>query len=88
MEYKVTEESIEFIRRMVSEGHISQNVAERYFPELKKPVESEDEKMADLIIAICEVNHPNGYFKASPNYVRVEEIVDWLKSLKKRMKGE
>ena len=51
----------------------------------------EDGRMLDLIIAVFEVNHPNGYFKANelndPNRraVYTKEIVDWLKALKQRI---
>lgn len=57
----------------------------------KQEWSEEDKRMLDLIIAIFEVNHPNGYFKANelndPNMkaVYTEEIVAWLKSLKKRI---
>lgn len=51
----------------------------------------EDEKMLNLIIAIFEVNHQYGYFKANElndsnmKTVYTEEIVDWLKSLEIRI---
>jgi len=59
----------------------------------KKPAWSEeDEKMIELLIAILEVNHPNGKFKVNPQntlnmkYMSTKKIVAWLKSLKERMK--
>ena len=61
---------------------------------IKPKWSEEDEKMLDLIIAIFEVNHPNGHFKANelndPNMrcVYTEEIVTWLKSLKERVACE
>lgn len=48
----------------------------------------EDEKMRELLIAIFETNHPNGFFKANEinttdmRGVHTEEIVSWLKSLR------
>ena len=56
----------------------------------KKPAEwsEEDEKMRNLIVAIFEVNHPDGFFKANElgttdmRGVHTEEIISWLKSLR------
>ena len=54
----------------------------------------EDEKKIDLLIAILEVNHPNGQFKVNPiNTLNMEamstkELVDWLKSLKDRVQPQ
>lgn len=55
----------------------------------QKPAWSEeDEEMRNLIIAIFEVNHPNGFFKANElgttdmHGVHTEEIISWLKSLR------
>jgi hypothetical protein len=61
----------------------------------QKPAWSEeDKKKIELLIAILEVNHPNEQFKVNPintlnmEFMPTEEIVDWLKSIKERMKGE
>lgn len=54
----------------------------------------EDKKNIELLIAILKVNHPNGQFKVNPidtpgmEAISTKELVNWLKSLKKRMKGE
>ena len=48
----------------------------------------EDEKKRTLLISILEVNHPYDYFKVNPantlnmEAMHVEELVDWLKSLR------
>ena len=55
---------------------------------VQKPAEwsEEDEEMRKLLIAILEVNHPDGFFKANElgdsnmRGVHTEEIVSWLKS--------
>lgn len=53
-----------------------------------------DEKMISLLIEIFKVNHPNEHFKANPpgttnmEVISTGEIIDWLKSLKNRLKGE
>lgn len=64
------------------------------YPIEQKPVEwsEEDEKKRNLLINILEINHPNGYFKVNPantlnmEAIHVEELVDWLKSLKSQRK--
>ncbi len=54
----------------------------------------EDEKMISLLIKIFEVNHPNEHFKVNPigttnmEAKSTKEIVDWLKSLKDRVKPQ
>jgi hypothetical protein len=79
------------------ENNHAWNISSQDYFELveQKPAWSEeDEEKIDLLIAIFEVNHLNEYFKANPintlnmKAVSTEEIVDWLESLKDRMKGE
>ena len=54
----------------------------------KQEWSEEDEKMRNLIVAIFEVNHPDGFFKANEldttdmRGVHTEEIISWLKSLR------
>jgi hypothetical protein len=55
----------------------------------QKPSWSEDdEKKRNLLIDILNVNYPNGVFKVNPantlnmEAMHVEELIDWLKSLK------
>ena len=60
----------------------------RRFRPQKQEWSEEDEKMRNLIVAIFEVNHPNGFFKANEigtsdmRGVHTEEIISWLKSLR------
>ena len=57
---------------------------------LGKPKEwsEEDKEMINLLIAIFEVNYPNGFYKANPinttnmSGVHSSEIIYWLKSLR------
>lgn len=48
----------------------------------------EDEKKRELLIAILNVNHPNGYFKVNPigttnmEAMSKDELVSWLKSIR------
>ena len=50
----------------------------------------DDEKKRNLLIAILNVNHPNGCFKVNPigttdmEAMSKDELVSWLKSLKER----
>lgn len=47
MNYEMNKEALAIVRQMISDGQISQEVAEKYFPEL---VESEDERIRKAII--------------------------------------
>ncbi len=44
------EEALEVVRQMIADGQIAQDVAERYFPELKESEESRDEKIRKALI--------------------------------------
>lgn len=99
---KMRKEIVDFIRWAVDRGSITNAQRERsdswlaYLEKQKekseKPIipgwSEEDEKMLNLIIAIFEVNHPNGFFKANElgttdmRGVHTEEIISWLKSLR------
>ena len=52
----------------------------------------EDEEMRKLLIAVLEVNHPNGFFKANEinttdmRGIHTDEIISWLKSLPLNLK--
>lgn len=70
---------------------------DEYLDEIEqKPAEwsEEDEKMRNLIVAIFEVNHPDGFFKANEfgttdmRGVHTEEIISWLKSLRSQLSDE
>ena len=85
----------------VDERHMTQTIgnilrwADEH-PKKQKPAEwsEEDEKMRDLIVAIFEVNHPNGFFKANElgttdmRGVHTEEIISWLKSIRPQYHGD
>ena len=51
-------------------------------------------KMIGLLVAIFEVNYPNGSYKANPidttnmQCIRSSEIIKWLKSLKDRVQPQ
>ncbi len=47
MDYEKNKETLAIVRQMISDGQVSQEVAEKYFPEL---AESEDEKIRKAII--------------------------------------
>ena len=51
MEYIKNKEAIAIVKQMVVDGQISQDVAEKYFPELK---ESEDEKIRKRLIELVK----------------------------------
>ena len=51
MEYIKNKEAIAIVKQMVADGQISQDVAEKYFPELK---ESEDEKIRKRLIELVK----------------------------------
>ena len=60
--------------------------------DFKQEWSEEDEEMRNLIVAIFEVNHPDGFFKANElgttdmRGVHTEEIISWLKSLSSNLK--
>lgn len=62
-------------------------------PQPKQQWNKDDEEMRNLIVAIFEVNHPNGFFKANElgttdmRGVHTEEIISWLKSLRPQPQG-
>lgn len=65
--------AIDIVRQMVTDGQVSQEVAERYFPELK---ESEGEKTRKEIIAILKYKYEK--FPKAPRYSNVPKWIDWL----------
>lgn len=66
-------EAIEIIKKMVEDGHLSQEVAEKYFPEL---AESEDEKIRKDILDYCIKRQHNQFEALNAN--RVEDWRKWL----------
>ena len=66
------EKALDVIRQMVTDGQVSQEVAEKYFPELKESKESEGERIRKWLIC---------YFKEVCDNVSEKEkkgIITWL----------
>lgn len=66
------EKALDVVRQMVADGQVSQEVAEKYFPELK---ESEDERIRQLLLRFVEYDMPDNY---SDDF-RKEDCLVWLK---------
>ena len=49
MKELIKEETLDIVRQMITDGQVSQEVAEKYFPELKESKESEDERVKKAI---------------------------------------
>lgn len=49
MKELIKEETLDIVRQMITDGQVSQEVAEKYFPELKESEESEDERVKKAI---------------------------------------
>lgn len=64
---------LSIIKQMVADGQVSQEVAEKYFPELK---ESKDEKIRKDVISFVEQAIDAGYGIISKE--RKEEWINWL----------
>lgn len=65
-ELSVKEKALDVVKQMVADGQILQEVAEKYFPELK---ESEDERIRkEIISALKWANHKGVY----------DKHIDWL----------
>ena len=72
MGYEKNKDALAIVRQMVADGQISQDVAEKYFPELK---ESEDEKIRkDLIQLTYKVYANTDYLTC----VDQEKMLAWL----------
>ncbi|MBO6254045.1 MAG: hypothetical protein J6O49_10395, partial [Bacteroidaceae bacterium] len=52
------EKALDVVRQMVADGQVSQEVAEKYFPELK---ESEDKRIRNLLIRFVKYDMPDNY---------------------------
>lgn len=72
MDYEKNNEALAIVKRMVIDGQISQEVAEKYFPELK---ESEDEKIRKALIDFFNRGAENG---EQTNGVHDKDILAWL----------
>ena len=66
------EKALDVVRQMVADGQVSQEVAEKYFPELK---ESDDEKMMKSIIE----NLKGNMYRTDGDYDLLNKQIAWLK---------
>lgn len=65
------EKALDVVRQMVADGQVSQEVAEKYFPELK---ESEDKRIRNLLIRFVKYDMPDNY---SDDFSK-EDCLAWL----------
>lgn len=71
MKKLIKEETLDIVRQMITDGQVSQEVAEKYFPELKESKNKEDERLRKTTIAFLEDLAEQGYENAV-------ECIDWL----------
>ena len=71
MKELIKEETLDIVRQMITDGQVSQEVAEKYFPELKESKNKEDERLRKTTIAFLEDLAEQGYENAV-------ECIDWL----------
>ena len=69
-------ETIKLVRKMIEDGSLTQEIAEKYCPELK---ESEDERIRKKLIAIYSVG---AKVNAKTGDLHDRDIVAWLEKLK------
>ena len=67
------EKVLDVVRQMVADGQVSQEVAEKYFPEL---AESEDEKIRKELLDFCK-NRAEKYHN-DPKYKNISAWIAWL----------
>jgi hypothetical protein len=72
MDYEKNNEALDIVKRMVADGQVSQEVAEKYFPELK---ESEDEKIRKALIFHFQ---GDGYLCNKVGNIPNTDILAWL----------
>lgn len=71
----IRQNAIDVVKQMVADGQISQEIAEKYFPELK----SEDEKYKEWILKYLYY----GLGKSDEQFKdQFETAINWLESLK------
>ena len=73
------EKALDVVRQMVADGQVSQEVAEKYFPELK---ESEDEKIRKALIQL--VKKAGEGYENVVNGVSIENAISWLEKQGKK----
>ena len=76
----INEETLDIVRQMVADGQVSQEVAEKYFPELK---ESEGEKIRKDLIDFLEYYRLNNVLD-SKTISLLTDSVDWLEKQSKQ----
>ena len=74
MDYEKNKEALAIVKQMVADGQISQEVAEKYFPEL---AESEDEKIRKEIIDFATKAN-NGVTSILANNYNFNKWIAWL----------
>ena len=74
MDYEKNKEALAIVKQMVADGQISQEVAEKYFPEL---IESEDEKIRKEIIDFATKAN-NGVTSILANNYNFNKWIAWL----------
>ena len=70
--------AIDVVKQMVADGQISQDVAEKYFPELKESEKSEDEGVCKKLIAFlkqCKAVYGDGFKQFG---LDVDDALAWL----------
>lgn len=72
---KKNKESLAIVRQMVADGQVSQEVAEKYFPEL---AESDDEKIRKKLINIVTLLKNYRELTSVGNEEEYNEILAWL----------
>ena len=71
------EKALDVVRQMVADEQVSQEVAEKYFPELKESKESEDEKIKDCIGMCLADADEQRFIDYDTN---LKECLDWLEN--------
>ena len=69
MDYEKNKEALAIVRQMIADGQIAEDVAEKYFPELRA---REDEAIREVLIY---------HFEGIPNLHGIvrDKIIDWIK---------
>jgi polyhydroxyalkanoate synthesis regulator phasin len=73
-ELAIKEEVLDVVRKMVADGQVSQEVAEKYFPQLKESKESEDGQIRKEIVSAINI-YCSEYHRGTK--VR-NDMLDWL----------
>lgn len=68
---------LEMVKQMIADGQVAQEVAEKYFPQLK---ESEDEKIRKSLIHLVEKSHEQGGYALHKD--EADNMLAWLEKHK------